>query len=282
MQVQLPEGGVVHGFADAACCKGFALHEAIVRLRAIIFRMAQDTPPNVPQIRLYQNWLRDQRGLKFDSYDALWQWSVTDLPAFWQSIWDYFDLQSPTPHTAVLREPSQPGADPRMIDCKWFEGATVNYAQQIFRHVEAADKAGCMAIISHSEKSLGASPARQISWPELKAQVAAMAVHLRAQGVQPGDRVAAYMPNIPETMVAFLATASIGGVWSICSPDMGTQAVLDRFKQIEPKLLFAVDGVTYGGKALDRREVVSELCRQLPSVNHLVIQHYLNLSINDP
>ncbi len=240
--------------------------------------MANDSPPNVPQIRLYQNWLRDQRGLRFDYYDALWQWSVTDLPAFWQSIWDYFDLQSPTPHSAVLVEPQQPDGQSRMIDAKWFPGAQVNYVQQIFRHVEAADKAGCMAIISHNEKSLGTSPARQISWPELKRQVASLALYLRARGVQPGDRVAAYMPNIPETIVAFLATASIGGVWSICAPDMGTQAVLDRFKQIAPKVLFAVDGVTYGGKDLDRRDVVAELCAALPSVTHLVLHDNLGLS----
>ncbi|MEY2953678.1 MAG: hypothetical protein RLZZ401_1765, partial [Pseudomonadota bacterium] len=195
-------------------------------------RMAHATPPNVPQIRLYQDWLRDQCGLQLDTYDALWQWSVTDLPAFWQSIWDYYDLQSPTPHCAVLVEPKQPDGQSRMIDAKWFPGAQVNYAQQIFRHVDAAHAAGCMAITSHSEKSLGASPARQISWPELKAQVASLALYLRAQGVRPGDRVAAYMPNIPEAIVAFLATVSIGGVWSICAPDMGTNAVLDRFRQI--------------------------------------------------
>ena len=252
-------------------------------------RMAHITPPNVPQIRLYQNWLRDQRGLTFDSYDALWQWSVDDLPAFWQSIWDYFKLQSPAPYTAVLVEggdtaaqghPNQ-GSAPRMIDAKWFPGAQANYARQIFRHVDAADAAGCMAIISHNEKSLGSSAARQISWPELKQQVAALALHLQAQGVQPGDRVAAYMPNIPETIVAFLATVSIGGVWSICAPDMGTNAVLDRFRQIEPKVLFAVDGVTYGGKDIDRRDVVQQLCAELPSVKHLVLHDNLGLNTDD-
>ena len=238
-------------------------------------RMAHVTPPNIPQIRLYQNWLREQRGLTFDSYDALWQWSVDDLPAFWQSIWDYFDLQSPTPHTAVLVEPVQPGGQSRMIDAKWFTGAQANYAQQIFRHVDAAHAAGCMAIISHNEKSLGDVSAREISWPELKRQVASLALQLQAKGVQPGDRVAAYMPNIPETIVAFLATVSVGGVWSICAPDMGTNAVLDRFRQIEPKVLFAVDGVTYGGKDIDRREVVQQLCAELPSVKHLVLHNTL-------
>jgi acetoacetyl-CoA synthetase len=237
-------------------------------------------PTQTPQIRLYQNWLRDKRGMRFDSYEALWHWSVTDLDGFWQSIWDYFDLQSPTPATAVLVEPKSATGQPRMIDARWFPGAQVNYVQQIFRHVEAADKAGCMAIISHDEKSLGRTAPRQISWPELRRQVAAMALHLKAQGVQPGDRVAAYMPNIPEAVIGFLATASIGGIWSICAPDMGTQAVLDRFKQITPKVLMAVDGVTYGGKAMDRRNVVAELCAALPTVTHLVLHDALGLDLN--
>ncbi len=237
-------------------------------------------PTQTPQIRLYQNWLRDKRGRVFDSYDALWRWSVTDLDGFWQSVWDYFELQSPTAHTAVLVEPTPDAGSPRMIDAKWFPGAQVNYARQVFRHVVAADKAGCIAIISHNENSLGKSGPRQTSWPQLQQQVASLALHLQSHGVQPGDRVAAYLPNIPEAMVAFLATVSIGGVWSICAPDMGTQAVLDRFRQIEPKVLFAVDGVTYGGKNLDRRDVVAQLCASLPTVTHLVLHDPLGLDLD--
>ena len=221
----------------------------------------------VPQITLYQEWLKLQRGLEFDSYDALWRWSVTDLGAFWQSVWDYFDLESPTAHTAVLLVAK---TAPRMLDAKWFAGAQVNYCQQMFRHVDAAHGAGCKAIISHNEKSLGSGPARELSWPVLRRQVASLALHLSAQGVQPGDRVAAYLPNIPEAIVAFFATASIGGVWSICAPDMGVNAVLDRFKQIEPKVLFAVDGVCYGGREMDRRAVVSDMCAALPTLKHLI------------
>ncbi|MCJ7798743.1 MAG: AMP-binding protein, partial [Polaromonas sp.] len=193
-------------------------------------------PPNIPQIRRYQDWLQAQRGLHFDSYQALWRWSVTDLDAYWQSIWDYFDMQSPTPHTAVLAKNVMPGA-------QWFPGAQANYAQQVFRHVQPAHEAGFAAVISRNEKG----GQRELSWPELRRQAASLALHLQAQGVQPGDRVAAYLPNIPETLVAFLATASIGAVWSVCAPDMGTHAVLDRFRQIEPKVLIACDGVTYGG-----------------------------------
>ena len=186
----------------------------------------------IPQSRLYQNWLAAERGLTFDNYDALWRWSTTDLDGFWQSIWDFFALQSPTAHSAVLASRSMPGA-------QWFPGARVNYAQQVFRHVGAAHAAGLPAILSHNEKSLADGAHRELSWPELQRQVASLALHLQAHGVMPGDRVAAYLPNTPETAVAFLATVSIGGVWSLCAPDMGTNAVLDRFQQITPKVLIA-------------------------------------------
>jgi acetoacetyl-CoA synthetase len=230
-------------------------------------------PPYIPQIRLYQDWLHTQRNLTFESYDALWRWSVTDLEGFWQSIWDYFELQSPTPHSTVLENRKMPGA-------QWFTGAQVNYVQQVFRHVEAAHAAGVPAIISHNEKSLAHGAPRTLGWPELRRQVASLALHLRAQGVQPGDRVAAYLPNTPEAAVAFLATVSIGGVWSLCAPDMGTNAVLDRFRQITPKVLIACDGVTYGGRDLDRTAVVAELCAALPSVQHVILQENLGLDLS--
>ncbi|MDM7951131.1 acetoacetate--CoA ligase [Hydrogenophaga sp.] len=217
-------------------------------------------PAFVPQIRLYQDWLAAERGLSFDNYDALWRWSTTELDAFWQSIWDYFDLRSPTPHTAVLEQNVMPGAN-------WFPGAQVNYAQQVLRHAKPAHAAGFSAVISRNEKGR----AVELTWPELQRQVASLALHLQAQGVQPGDRVAAYLPNISETMVAFLATVSVGGVWSVCAPDMGTNAVLDRFQQIAPKVLIACDGVTYGGRDFDRLAVVAELRAALPSVQHVIL-----------
>ena len=226
--------------------------------------------PYIPQITLYRQWLARERGLSFDNYDALWRWSTTDLDAFWQSAWDYFDLQSPTPHTRVCDGVAMPHT-------RWFTGAQVNYARQVMRHVAPAAAAGLPAIVSHNEDSLGQRDASELSWPQLQQQVAALALHLRAQGVQPGDRVAAYLPNIPEAMVAFLATVSIGGVWSICAPDMGTQAVLDRFKQIEPRVLIACDGVRYGGRALDRSAVVTELLAALPTVQHVLV-HRAGLS----
>jgi acetoacetyl-CoA synthetase len=229
------------------------------------------TAPHIPQIQLYQDWLRAERGLTFETYDALWRWSTTDLDAFWQSIWDYFGLQSPTPHSAALAVNRMPGAS-------WFPGAQVNYVQQVFRHVEAAHAAGLPAIVTHNERSLAAGENPQaMDWPTLRQRVASLALHLQAQGLQPGDRVAAYLPNIPEAIVAFLAVASVGGVWSICAPDMGTAAVLDRFRQIEPKVLIACDGVHFGGRDFDRRSVVAELCEALPSVRHVLLHANLGL-----
>ncbi|WP_442968294.1 acetoacetate--CoA ligase [Pseudorhodoferax sp.] len=213
-----------------------------------------------PHITLYLEWLQATRGLAFADYDALWRWSTTDLEGFWQSIWDYFGLQSPTPHHAVLANDRMPGAE-------WFPGAQTNYAHQVLRHVDAAHAAGCPAVVSDNERG----QRRELSWPDLRRQVAALALHLRAQGVQRGDRVAAYLPNIPETMVAFLAVASIGAVWSVCAPDMGQAAVLDRFRQIAPVVLIACDGVTYGGRDLDRTQAVAELRAALPSVRHLLV-----------
>ena len=248
---------------------GLAGRSAVALVRCVAMETTHKTPPYIPQIRLYQDWLRDQRGLQFDSYDALWRWSTTELDAFWQSVWDYFRIESPTPHTAVLGKNTMPGA-------QWFPGAQVNYARQALRHVDAAHAAGLPAIISCNEKGQH----RELSWPELRRQVASLALHLKAQGIQPGDRVAAYLPNVPEAMVAFLATVSIGGVWSICAPDMGTHAVLDRFRQIEPKVLIAVDGVTYGGRDHDRTGVLAELRADLPSVQHVVLLGNLNASVS--
>ena len=225
-------------------------------------------PAYIPQIRRYQDWLAERHGLVFSDYDALWRWSITELDAFWQSIWDYCDMQSPMPHTAVLARNVMPGA-------QWFPGAQVNYAQQVLRHTAAAEAAGMPAVISRNEQGLQ----RELSWPELRRQVAALALHLQAQGVAPGDRVAAYLPNIPEAMVALLACASIGAVWSICAPDMGTQAVLDRFRQIEPKVLIAVDGVHYAGRDLDRQPVLAELRAQLPSLQQVILVNNLDLAL---
>ncbi|MCE2911511.1 MAG: acetoacetate--CoA ligase [Pseudomonadota bacterium] len=216
-----------------------------------------------PRLLHYQRWLQAQRGLSFPDYDTLWRWSVDDLPAFWQSIWDHFDIQSPTPHECVLDREVMPGA-------RWFEGAQVNFAHQVFRHADAAHAAGHPAIVFADEELLARGGLREVSWPGLRAQVAAFARALQRLGVEPGDRVVAVLPNTPQTVAVFLAVASLGAIWSICSPDMGPVAVLDRFRQIEPKVLLACDGYTWAGRHHDRRAHVDALLAQLPTVRHAI------------
>ena len=219
----------------------------------------------IPRMTLYRQWLDQTQGLRFDSYEALWQWSVRDLHGFWRSIWQYFDLQSPTPYGTELVARVMPGA-------QWFPGAQVNFAQQVFRHTAAAHAAGRPAIVFQNERMAAAgTPPQETSWPELQRQVERLAAALRGMGVAPGDRVCAILPNTPHAIVAFLACASVGAIWSVCSPDMGPVAVLDRFRQIAPKVLIAVDGQFYGGVAHDRRPVLREVLGGLPSVQHLVL-----------
>jgi len=216
-----------------------------------------------PRITAYRRWLAEHRDLRFADYDALWRWSVSDLAGFWSSIWDCFDIESPTPYSAVLGAERMPGA-------KWFDGAQVNLARHVFGHADAAHAAGHPAIVFADEALLARGELREVSWPELRRQVASFAAALKALGVQRGDRVCAVLPNTPQTAAVFLAVASIGAIWSICSPDMGPVAVLDRFRQIEPKVLVACDGYTWGGVAYDRRAHVDGLLAELPSVQHTV------------
>jgi acetoacetyl-CoA synthetase len=209
----------------------------------------------------YMRWLESERDLHFDGYPPLWEWSVTEVEDFWSTIWDYFEVESPTPHSAVLAERKMPGA-------RWFEGAELNYAQHLFR-----DKRDEEPAILHTSELRDLT---ELSWAEMRDQVAEIAAGLRDLGVGRGDRVAAYLPNIPEAVIAFLATASVGAVWSSCSPDFGPGSVVDRFAQIEPKVLFAVDGYSYNGKKFDRREVLAGLQAQMPSLQHTVVLGYLD------
>ncbi|WP_077036834.1 acetoacetate--CoA ligase [Pelomonas sp. KK5] len=220
------------------------------------------------QIEHYQRFLRERHGVEFGSYAEMWQWSVTELDAFWRSVWDYFDLQSGTPFEAALCEERMPGA-------VWFRGATLNFAAQALRHADKVEDRP--AIVFANEQLLSHGALQETSWPELRRQVAALAAGLKALGVQRGDRVAAYLPNIPQTIVACLAVASIGAVWSVCSPDMGPLAVLDRFRQIEPKVLIAADGYVNAGQRIDRTPVVAELLAGLESVEHLLLVPVLDL-----
>jgi acetoacetyl-CoA synthetase len=223
------------------------------------------TPPAELQarsnIRAYLDWLAETRGLTFATYDELWRWSVDELEAFWESLWQYFKIQSATPYSRVLSGREMPGA-------RWFEGATLNYAEHVFRNATADHPAA----LFRSERQ----PLTAISWAELEAQVAAVAAALRGLGVAPGDRVVGYIPNIPQALVAFLAAASLGAIWSSCSPDFGSPSVIDRFTQIEPKVLVAVDGYQYGGKPFDRRGAVAEIQAALPTLQATLFVPYLN------
>jgi acetoacetyl-CoA synthetase len=207
------------------------------------------------RITAFADWLRTQRGLTFADYEAMWTWSVTDLDGFWSAVWQFFDLQASRPYRKVLADPQMPGA-------VWFPGARLNLADHVFRHRTSLRS----AIVFRNE----AGERGELGWDEMFGQVAGLATSLRGLGVKPGDRVVAYLPNVPATVVAFLAVAAIGAVWSVCSPDMGPVAVLDRFRQIEPKVLIAGDGYRYGGKAYDRSEVVAELRAALPSLTHTI------------
>ncbi|OKJ05317.1 acetoacetate--CoA ligase [Kitasatospora sp. CB01950] len=194
-------------------------------------------------------------------YADLHRWSVEDLPRFWTAVTEYFDVRFHTPPTAVLAEPAtMPGAS-------WFPGATLNYAEHALRAAEDPANADRPAILHLDERT--AEPVAT-SWSELRRQVGSLAAALRARGVRPGDRVSAYLPNIPQAAVALLATAAVGATWTSCAPDFGARSVLDRFQQIEPTVLFAVDGYHYGGKNHDRTEVVAELRRELPTLRTVV------------
>ncbi len=220
-------------------------------------------------LRHYFDWLAQNYNLKFQNYHEAWQWSVENIEDFWESIWKYFKVISHSPYQQVLLERKMPGA-------VWFEGATLNYAENIFERQTGDDRQKTLdheiAIVFSSERH----DLVEISWGEMRSQVASMAAYLRSIGIKKGDCVAAYLPNIPEATYAFLACASIGAIWSSCSPDFGTNSIVDRFVQIEPKVLFAADGYTYNGKPFDKIQVINELCEKLPTVRHLIIVPYLN------
>jgi acetoacetyl-CoA synthetase len=206
-------------------------------------------------------WLARERGQRFADYRALWRWSVEDLEGFWQALWHYFAIDSSAPHTRVLGRRSMPGAE-------WFPGARLNYAQHVLRR----ERAGGDVLLHLSETR----PLTALKWDTLGDQVRTLATELRALGVQPGDRVVAWMPNIPETVAAMLATTALGAIWACCSPDFGERGTLDRLAQLEPKVLFSVDGYRYGGKAFDRRSQLRDIAASLTSLEHLIYLPYLS------
>ena len=215
--------------------------------------------PEVQQqanITQYIQWLEDKYGLRFDSYDDLWQWSVGDLEAFWQSIWDYFEIKGSRPNSQVLQDAAMPGA-------RWFPGALLNYAENIFARMP--DERA--AVLFKSE----ASELVAINREDLLHQTGALAQTLRQLGVGPGDRVVAYLPNVTEAIVGFLATASLGAIWSSCSPDFGARSVLDRFSQIEPVVMLACSGYRYGGKEFGRLDVIEALQAALSTLRKTIL-----------
>ncbi|MEU6206910.1 acetoacetate--CoA ligase [Micromonospora musae] len=215
------------------------------------------------RIGAYLRWLREHRGLDFADYDALWRWSVTDLDAFWRSIWDHFEVVAHTPPTATLTGRGMPGA-------RWFPGATLNYAENVLRMPGRLD--ADPVVIAHGQTR----PPVTLTAAELREQVRRVAAGLRRLGVVEGDRVAAYAPNIPETYVLLLAAASLGAIFTSCAPEFGTRSVTDRWQQIEPTVLVAVDGYRYGAKAVDRRAEVAAIRAALPSLRHTVGIGYLD------
>ena len=209
------------------------------------------------RIDQYLRWLEHRRGLVFDDYRTLHRWSVDDLEGFWSSVWQYAGVRAATPPTAVLTEATMPGA-------KWFPGATLNYAEHATRPPGVDPAAPAVIGVSQTRDRV------QLTWAELVDQVGRARHGLRRLGVGPGDRVAAYLPNVPETVVAFLATASLGAVWAACAPEFGPRGVLDRFAQVEPKVLLTVSGYRYGSRDIDRRAEVAEVRAGLASLDHVV------------
>ncbi|AVO39465.1 acetoacetate--CoA ligase [Pukyongiella litopenaei] len=203
-------------------------------------------------------WLDEEHGLRFEDYDALWSWSIRDLDAFWQAIWDFSDIRASASHSAVLAERKMPGA-------VWFPGARLNYADQMLRQAEITPDRP--AVIVQSE-TFGRS---ELSWAELRDRVASVAARFRAMGVGQGDRIVAVLPNTETALIASLATISIGAIWSLCAPDMGHVAILDRFRQIGPKLLIAQDGYVHAGQLIDRRAVLDTIRTGLPTLEATVM-----------
>ncbi len=217
----------------------------------------------------FTDWLARERGVRFDGYHDLWTWSVTDLAGFWQAVWDFCGVQASHAPQRVLANRRMPGAD-------WFPGARLNYAQHALRHEAGARDEDALLFASET------APLTGLSWADLADSVRILATQLRELGVRRGDRVAAYLPNAPQAVIALLATASVGAIWASCSPDFGWRGVLDRFRQLEPTVLFSVDGYSYGGKPYDRTREVREIIAGLPGLGHVVHVPYLDPAAKPP
>jgi len=215
---------------------------------------------NNSNLKQFEQWLQNEKGLSFDNYEELWQWSIDQIEDFWESIAQYFGVIFHVPYQQVLDTRVMPGA-------KWFEGATLNYAEHIFR--QQTTQRPALIFQNELEK-------RRVSWEELSEQVKAIQQFLQQQGIQKGDCVAGYLPNIPEAVACFLAVNSLGAVWTCCSPDFGEPTVIERFSQIQPKLLLAVDGYNYNGKGFSRLDAIHNIRKAIPSIEQTLFIPYLD------
>lgn len=222
---------------------------------ALLYQADDSTIENSEYSR-YKKWLKEKYGLEFNSHQALWEWSTTETEAFWKSIWEYGNIVHSKPYDSVL-------SGEKMPFFKWFQNAHLNYVDQVFRHKEQKGP----AIIYKSENQ----KTQSITWSQLYEDVATLAKYMKSKGIQKGDRVVAYAPNIPETVISFLACASIGAIWAVASPDFGLNSVVDRFKQVEPKLLIAVNGYQYNGKVYEKLDTIQHLLEEIPSIEHCII-----------
>ena len=208
----------------------------------------------------YKEWLKTNYQVQFNSHQELWEWSTKDIATFWKTIWEYGEVIHSQSYEEIV-------SDDPMPYTKWFTGAKLNYAEQIFKHKRLNES----AIIFKSEHK----GTEQWSWQTLTQNVIAMTETFKKLGVRKGDRIAAFIPNIPETVVAFLACVSIGAIWSTTSPDFGAGSVIDRFKQIEPKILIAVDGYQYNGVQYSKKEVIQQLINEIPSIQQTILVNYM-------
>jgi acetoacetyl-CoA synthetase len=219
------------------------------------------------EIGRFMNWLRDERGRELETYDELYRWSVTDLEGFWGAMWDFFGIRASTPYEQVLARPTMPGA-------QWFTGARLNYAEHLLGTEEDRDR---VAVVARSQTR----PPRELTFGELRELAGRVRAGLQRLGVGQGDRVAAYMPNIPETLAAFIATASLGAIWATCAPEFGARSVVGRFGQIEPRVLLTVGGYGYRDRYVDRRAEVAAVRARLPTLEHVVTVPYGDARVDD-
>ena len=225
--------------------------------REVLWSPSENRSTNT-MLAKYKSWLSSEHSLCFDNYQELWEWSVDDIEFFWETIWDFFDVKASKLYSKVLAKKEMPGT-------VWFPGSELNYVDQLLRQKEITPYK--IAVVSQSE-TFGRV---ELTWTELYQQVASVADQFRKVGLERGDRVVAILPNSTTALIAFLATASLGGIWSLCAPDMGHVAVLDRFKQIKPKILIAQDGYIYGGKKIDRKEITYTIMENLPTLEQTII-----------